>query len=507
MIRKIPILPMLALVGSLGAQTQPTPIYQVTVIERTVKAVDYQYRNGPTKVDFRGTVLLPHAKGEAEVESKAGRTELSAKFERVQAASRFGPEYLTYVLWAITPEGHAKNLGEVLADGSDHARLTVTTDLQSFGLIVTAEPYAAVRQPSDVVVMENEIRPDTIGHIEPVQAKAELLPRGHYTYHVPSEVSAAPGNREKLSMDRYESLLEVYEAQNAVQIAKAMGADKYAAETYNRAAQLLKQAQDFQARKVDRSTTVTAARQAAQTAEDARTITVQRKHDEEVAAAREEVNREQQRRVHAEAQAAADRAQLDAERAARQRAEAQVAARGQQPEVAAARPQQPPAAPAAPLEVVPPPPQAAESSKTDLRMQLLQELLAALPSRDTPKGLVVTLWNGDFRGAAVTPEYLGRLSRVASIVAAHPGLYVAVEGNSEGAGDAREASERAAAVRNELVRSGVPAAVISARGLGNARPLGPAGQQENRRVEITISGEPIGTVAYWDKTYSLAPRQ
>jgi outer membrane protein OmpA-like peptidoglycan-associated protein len=504
MTRKISIFPILTLAVAAGAWAQHTPIYQVTVIERTVKAVDYQYRNGPTRVDFRGTVLLPNAKGEAVVESKAGRTEVAAKFERVQAASRYGPEYLTYVLWAITPDGHAKNLGEVLADGSDHAHLAVTTDLQAFGLIVTAEPYAAVRQPSDVVVMENEIRPDTIGHVQPVQAKTELLPRGHYTYMVPAEVTAAGTNREKLPMDRYESLLEVYEAQNAVQIAKAMGADKYAAETYARAEQLLHQAQDFQAKHVDRSTTVTAARKAAQTAEDARTITIQRKHDEEVAQARAETNREQQLRMQAEERAAADRAQLESERAARQRAEAEAAAaRSQQP----AGPQQP--AGSAPLADVPPPPPQAEPSegKTALRVQLLQELLAALPSRDTPKGLVVTMGNGDFRGPVVTPEYFGRLSRVASVVAAHPGLYVAVEGSSEGAGDAREAAERANAVREELVRSGVPAAVISARGLGSSRPLGPPGHAENRRVEITISGEPIGTVAYWDKAYTVAPRQ
>jgi flagellar motor protein MotB len=501
MFAKSSVLPILALAGGFAAMAQQTPIYQVTVIERTVKAVDYQYRNGPTKVDFRGTVLLPQAKGEATVESKAGRTEIAAKFERVQAASRYGPEYLTYVLWAITPEGHAKNLGEVLADGSDHAHLNVTTDLQAFGMIVTAEPYAAVRQPSDVVVMENEIRPDTMGHIEAVRAKAELLPRGHYTYTVPAEVSGAGANREKLSMDRYESLLEVYEAQNAVQIARAMGADRYAAETFARAEQLLRQAQEYQAKHVDRSTTVTVARKAAQTAEDARTITIQKKHDEEVAQARAETNREQQLRMKAESQAAADRAQLEAERA-RQRSEAEPAIVPVQHPVAGA-----PQAFTEPLPPIAPPPQPGDQSKTDVRVQMLQDLLAALPSRDTPKGLVVTLNNGDFRGAALTPEYLGRIARVASIVAAHPGLYVAVEGSSEGSGDTREASDRATAVREELVRNGVPASAISARGLGNSRPLAPVGRPENRRVEITISGAPIGTVAYWDKTYALTPRQ
>src|SRR5579872_3368686 len=167
----------LATIATGVAIAQNVPLYRVTVIERTVKAVNYQYRSGiPTQIDFRGTVLLPEGKGDAMVESKAGRTEIDAHFEHVSPPSGYGQEYLTYVLWAITPEGHAKNLGEVLAGSSDKAKLRVTTDLQAFGLIVTAEPYAAVRQPSDVVVMENEIRPDTIGKIEPIQAKYDLLP-------------------------------------------------------------------------------------------------------------------------------------------------------------------------------------------------------------------------------------------------------------------------------------------------------------------------------------------
>ena len=205
------------------AQSGSVPLYHVTVIERTVKSVNYQYRSGPIPIDFRGTVLLPEAKGQAIVESKAGRTEMDAHLEHLKPPTRFGPEYLTYVMWAVTPQGHAKNLGEVLPGHSDKASLRITTDLPAFGLIVTAEPYAAVRQPSDVVVMENEIRPETVGQIEPINAKYELLPRGQYTYTVPSDMVAAEGNGAKVPMDQYESLLQVYQAQNAVQIAKAAG--------------------------------------------------------------------------------------------------------------------------------------------------------------------------------------------------------------------------------------------------------------------------------------------
>src|SRR6516164_1385915 len=186
----------LALVAILHAGTawsQSVPIYQVTVIERSVKAVSYQYLGGQTQIDFAGTVLLAQAKGTAIVESKSGRTQIGARFSNLAAPSRFGGEYLTYVLWAITPEGHPKNLGEIIPGSSDKAHTQVTTDLQSFGLIVTAEPYAAVRLPSDVVVMENVVRPDTLGSTEPINVKYELMPRGAYTYQVPSDLHSASG--------------------------------------------------------------------------------------------------------------------------------------------------------------------------------------------------------------------------------------------------------------------------------------------------------------------------
>ncbi|HSA62757.1 MAG TPA: hypothetical protein VLE03_11025, partial [Nitrospiraceae bacterium] len=154
------------------------PIYRVTVVERTTKAVNYHHRGGATKIDFQGTPLLPQARGEAKVESKQGYIEIEVEFAELnKPATTFGPEYLTYVLWAITPEGRTSNLGEVLLNGTK-SKLNVTTDLQSFGMIMTAEPYFAVTQPSDVVVMENIIRKDTRGAIEEVDAKYELLQRG-----------------------------------------------------------------------------------------------------------------------------------------------------------------------------------------------------------------------------------------------------------------------------------------------------------------------------------------
>src|SRR5581483_9947993 len=210
------------------------PIYRVQVVSRNIQAVSYRNRSGWTKVDFQGTTLAPQAKGNADVNSRLGHMEVKFEVKNLPAARNFGPLYLTYVLWAITPEGHASNLVEVVVDSNGNYKGDVTTDLQAFGLIITAEPYFAVRQPSDVVVMENIIRSDTLGKWETVNAKYELLPRGQYEYHVP-ETQLKPVD---LNSDK-KSPLELYEAINAVQIAQYAKADQYAQDSFQKAQSLL----------------------------------------------------------------------------------------------------------------------------------------------------------------------------------------------------------------------------------------------------------------------------
>src|SRR5580698_404974 len=195
--------------GQEPVKSEQVPVFRVTVIENTISAINYQYRQGPTKIDFRGTVLMPEAKGEATVESKRGRTEIDATFEHMLPTQRFGGEYLTYTLWAVTPEGGVRNIAEIVPGTSDKASLHVSTDLQAFGLMVTAEPYSATRHPSNVVVLENRVRPDTEGKIEQVQAKYDLMPRGEYKWEGPAQPAAAG---PKVSMGRYEAVLGLYEA-------------------------------------------------------------------------------------------------------------------------------------------------------------------------------------------------------------------------------------------------------------------------------------------------------
>jgi hypothetical protein len=178
------------------------------------------------------------------------------------------------VLWAITPEGRATNLGEIQTDNDDESKLNVTSDLQAFAMIVTAEPYFSVTQPSDVVVMENAVRRDTVGQVEMVDANYELLKRGEYSYDTAAAAQANSGKREKLPMHRYEALLAIYQAQNAVQIAQSLGAERLAAESYAKASRLLLTARQYYDNKGDSKSVIQTARQAAQTAEDARLITI-----------------------------------------------------------------------------------------------------------------------------------------------------------------------------------------------------------------------------------------
>jgi len=290
-----------------------TPVYRVTVTQRTAKAISYRHRSGATKIDFRGTALMPNAHGEAKVESKQGYIEIEVAFRNLSEANQFGTEYLTYVLWAITPEGRASNLGEILRNGTS-SKLDVTTELQVFGLLVTAEPYFAVSRPSDVVVMENVVRPDTTGKIELIDAKYELLQRGQYEHL--AKVLDLRVNRKVP--------LELYEARNAIQIARSSGADRYATETFQKAEDNLKQAEAYRARNAGSKQVAMAARQAAQIAEDARAIAVKRQDDELLAAERQAGAERESRAENGRAAA-----QSETDRVRREAAEARSRAKGE----------------------------------------------------------------------------------------------------------------------------------------------------------------------------------
>jgi len=518
------------------------PIYRVTVVARTTKAINYNHRSGPTNIDFRGTTLMPEARGKAKVESKQGVIKIDAQMETMEPAANYGPEYLTYVMWAITPEGRATNVGEVLLhDGK--SKLNATTELQSFGLIVTAEPYFAVTQPSDVVVMENVIRRDTTGTIEEVDAKYELLPRGQYTLNV---------NRAEIRPVRLDrkTPLELYEARNAVQIARWTGAEQYAADTFLKAVQGLENAEGYLQGKAGKKPIGTVAREAVQMAEDARIITIKKMEEEGLAnerqsAADREARAEGERaaarseteRVTLEAEAARISAQAEADRlhreheaqteaarieAGRLKAENDGRAAASAAEVGRIRAENDArtaaaeaeadrlkrendaqrAATQADLDRMAREKTQAEAEKTELRAQLLSQFNAILQTRDSARGLIVNMSDVLFDTAKYSLRSAARekLAKVAGIVAGHPGLKLAVEGHTDNVGkddyNQRLSEQRSGAVRDFLILQGMPASNVSGAGFGETRPVASndtaAGRQQNRRVELVISGDIIG---------------
>jgi hypothetical protein len=272
------------LVALAAPADESAPIYRITVVQRSLPAVNYGHRSGPTPIDFRGTVLAPGAKGSAVVEAKTGAVNIRAKLERLGAPQQFGAEFLTYVLWAVSPEGQTDRLGEIVTNANNEGKLDVSTSFQTFGLLVTAEPYFAVSKPSPVVVMENVLRPDTIGTAEQVSAKYELLPRSsNYTVSLAPPGDSRTAKPVLVSQREYEVQVALYQARNAIQIAKAEHVDAYAADTLGKAERLAQEAEQTPDRKASSDRIIMLARQAAQTAEDARNIAAQRRAAEHLA--------------------------------------------------------------------------------------------------------------------------------------------------------------------------------------------------------------------------------
>ncbi len=471
---------------------QTVPIYKITVVGSTVPAVNYRHRSGTTKLGFRGTSLLARAEGGAEVKSQAAATAVVASFKHLPAASTLGPEYLTYVLWAISTDGRPVSLGEIVPNDDGNAHLDVTTPLQAFGLVVTAEPYFSVTRPSDDVVMQNEITSHTNGTIEEVDAKFELLKRGQYTTGV-DQSQIAP------LVAAAKTPLSVLEAQNAIRIAQWAGADKYAADTLSKAQLDLQNAQSLVMSKGDKHEVDTLGREAAQVAEDARVITLNKIADHQ----RFE---QQQAEVQATAQAAqsqkqAEEAQQQAEQAARQQAQAEAARQAAmvQQQQAQAQAQQ---AQATAQEASQRADQA-EKEKAEMRTRLLNQLNTILQTRDTARGLVVNVSDVLFATGRyeLKPQAQLALAKIAGVLLAYPGMTIEVDGYTDSVGSDQTndalSQKRANSVRDFLVKQGVSPSSISSRGFGEQNPVASndtsTGRAMNRRVNLVVTGELIGT--------------
>ncbi len=528
----------------------PTPTFRVNVISRNVQAVNYRHRSGATKVDFAGTDLMPSANGQAKVESKRGSIEIEVELGNLQKPTTFGNEYLTYILWAISPEGRAVNLGEVLLGDTSRSKLDVTTDLQAFALIVTAEPYYAVRQPSNLVVLENVVREDTKGTTQAVNAKYELMERGGY---IPTGYKFDPVVlNAKLP-------LEFFEARNALRIAQSEGAEKYASDSYQHAVQLMNKADEYATQKdVPKKLLIAVAREAVQTAEDSRAIAV-KKMDEERQANERQAAADAQTRSQAQAdeatrqkeqaqseavQAAAGAAKAKSDMADSQAASAIAMAAAQADAeksrlaaLAESEQARKAAADAAKAKSDMADSQAAsaiamaaaqadaeksrlaalaeseqarkaaaeqaEREKQELRNKLAVQLNLILETRDSARGLIVNISGVLFDTGKYTlrPGAREKLAKVSGIILAYPSLKLEVEGHTDSVGtdeyNMKLSENRANSVRDYLVQQGINTSSIAARGFGESQPVATndtaAGRQQNRRVELVVSGDVIGT--------------
>lgn len=516
------------------AEPAPSPsLYRAIVTSRTIEAVNYAHRGESTKVDLAGTNLMPAADGWAKVENKRGNLAVTAEFGNLDKPTAFGGEYLTYVMWAISPEGRAVNLGEVLVGGNHRSKLHTTTNLQAFALVATAEPYYAVRQPSNVVVLENVVRADTVGAAEIVHARYELIERGGY---IPTGYKFDP------VVANAKLPLEFFEARNAVRIAESEGAEQYAGDSYRHAVQLMNTANsEAVERHPSTQDLIATSREVVQTAEDARAVAVksidearltsERQASTDAQAAsqaqadaanlqkeRAQAEASQARSDNAQAQAENANAQTEAARARSANAQAQsdnanaqaVAAKAQSDEaaseasssaaVAAAQADADQAHAAAQQQVL-----QANNDKTAMRAQLTEQLNAVLQTRDSARGLIISMSDVLFNTGqySLSSGAREKLAKVSGILLSYPGLAIAVGGYTDNVGsDAMNqtlSENRAGAVRDYLVQQGVTNAAVTAIGYGNSEPVASnndaGGRQQNRRVELVVSGDAIGNPA------------
>jgi outer membrane protein OmpA-like peptidoglycan-associated protein len=454
-----------------AAQSSGVPLYRVTVVQGSAKAINYQNLKRSTEIDLLGTVLVPNASGEARVKSSDGVIQISAKVKNLPAASTFGGEFLTYVLWGISPEGRASNLGEVLLTHGKGS-VTVTEKLQTFGLVVTAEPYFAVTQPSDVVVLENAVRQGSKEQFEFIDAKYELLKRGQYTLNL--------NPQEPLVMDA-KTPFGLYQARNAVRIARATGASAYAPEAFGKAQQYLDRAEGEGGAKAR----AIAAREAVQRAEDARLIAVQRQTAEQATLERK-LSQDKVDVAHREA-AMATAGQDAALRQSRQTATENQGLRATNEGLQVRNDG---------LEVRN---EDLQARNEGLRNRLMTELNAVLQTRATARGLIVNMSGVLFENgrADLLPIAREKLAKIAGILSAHKGLKIEAEGftdsNGSDASNQLLSEKRAQNTRDYLVQQGLSAEGITSKGFGESHPIAtnetPAGRQENRRVELVVSGE------------------
>ena len=479
---------VLSLTAGTGAAQSQDKVPDSNSVSRSVKAIGYRVGGGSTKVDLNGTDLMAQAIGEARVEAKTGATNIEISLKNMTEPSKLGAEFLTYVLWVVTPDGRTGNTGELVINKNGEAKLNATTPAQTFALLITAVPYFAVRVPSEIVVLENETRKNTKGQIFPIN-DFRLMKRGQYE---------KLGNPLAMTPDLEHVPLQVYEARNAVDIAKSRGAEKDASEIFTKAAASLQMTENALTGKTDKKEIISAARQTIQFAEDARALAAQRQEEARIAAEREAAAA----KAKAEAEAKAAEEAAEAKRKADEEAAAKHAQMKAEADAAAAKAKAQEDALKAKAEAARAEAERTRQAAAALRTQLLEQFNRILETRDTPRGLVVNMGDVlfDFGKYDLRPEAREKLAKLSGIILAHPSLNLVIEGHTDNVGsdevNQKLSEQRAESVRSYLIEQGLAQPNVKAQGFGKSTPVvdnsTPANRQKNRRVEIVVSGEVIG---------------
>jgi outer membrane protein OmpA-like peptidoglycan-associated protein len=458
------------------AQGKPE-VPESAVVKKSIKAVGYEVGGGSTKMIFVGAPAAPTASGEAKVEAKKSGTNIELKVQGLPQPTTFGSEFLTYVLWAVTPDGSTTNLGEIFIDKNGEGKMNTTAQSQTFAMAVTVEPYSLVALPNEVVVLVNDTKKNTKGKIYP-ENSYKLMKRSQYE---------KLGNPLALTLDLKNVPLDMYEARNAVDIAKYRGAEKYAPEIFSKATGSLQMAENSLASKADKGKVVTAARQAVQFAEDARALSAERQEVERIQSEKDAAAAEAKEEAEAKAAEEAKRqAELTAAKEAQMKAEAAAKHAAERAKTEAAKNEA----------------ERARAATVALRAQLLQQLNSVLQTTDSPRGLVVNMADVLFAFGKydLKSDAQIKLAKLVGIVQGHPGLQLAIEGHTDNIGsdeaNMKLSQQRADTVRSFLVQQGLAPDMVTAVGLGEGEPVADnstnEGRQKNRRVEIIVSGEVIG---------------
>lgn len=452
-------------------------------VDHSVRTVSYG-SGAISKATLAPTALAPKGNGSVKINAKQGTAELKISVKGLPEPISFGPEFLTYVAWGVAPDGRPRNLGEIVTKKGSGS-VSTTTQMAAFGIVVTAEPYFAAGAPSELVVLQNKFSEKELKNVTPADAAFKTFSRATF-------------GRAQMPDPKAKIPSEVYQARNAVRIADLFGANTYAGEARKRANDLLAQTEKFQADKKQRKMAPSKARETVQAAEAARAASVRSLNEARVAAQQAEAADKAR-----DAQASAERSKKDAESSKKDAESAQAdAARANANAADEARRRGQAEAAAAQSDLLL---RQAEEEKHALRARLLKQFNLILETRDSARGLIVNLGDVlfDVGKFTIRPGAREKLAKLSGVVLGNPGLQLAVEGHTDSTGsdelNQKLSENRAGSVRDYLVTQGVASETITATGFGKTKPVAPnetsEGRQKNRRVEIVVSGDVIGTTA------------